>query len=598
MVFLLADFAKAQSILSKDERASVRESEADRVATIARASETVIAIFGDDKDSGGSGVIIDSEGFALTNHHVVAAIGKKGKAGVIDGRLYDWDLVGTDEPGDIALIRLKGKDQWPFATLGDSNKVRIGNWVMAMGNPFGLAMDYTPTVTLGIVSGIERYQGGQMVYGNCIQADCAINPGNSGGPLMNLQGEVIGINGRAAFASRGRVNVGVGFAVSSEQVKNFIPELMSARAAQHGTLDAQFSMREGKVICEAINLDSRAARAGLQLGDRILSLNGTPIKSSNQLASLISMQPCNWPVQIEYERENKRLEFSIRLSALNYVASDDKTSKPEDPEAEVPEEEKEQPKKQNAKAKLPQMIPGSVLSTDFNRANANRLISRWRNIQGKGSENADPIQPRKPLQLVHSISDNRQDAGKVTTVISPDGRFSVTNHLDNAAGEQVETVTFFRGGTSFLQSMADQEASPISLDDALADPFLLQAAVHAARFSDSLWNVLGDKVALDGGDFLAGQRAYRIRVTGKTARPFLIWLSMDSEPELLKVGFDEDGTSLHPAIALNDCEQYGWLKFPKSLRQVMGVQGVTKREWTTESFEAIELPAVLEHDKP
>ena len=115
---------------------------------------------------------------------------------------------------------------------------------MAMGNPFLLAEDQRPTVTLGVVSGIHRYQGGSknlLVYGDCIQTDSSINPGNSGGPLFNLQGEVVGINGRGSFEERGRVNVGLGYAISVNQIKKFIPDLLATKVSLHGTLDAKSS---------------------------------------------------------------------------------------------------------------------------------------------------------------------------------------------------------------------------------------------------------------------------------------------------------------------------------------------------------------------
>src|SRR5687768_1391889 len=135
---------------------------------------------------------------------------------------------------------------------------------MAMGNPFVLAEDQRPTVTLGIVSGVNRFQEGsgmnQLVYGNCIQVDSSINPGNSGGPLFNSAGQIIGINGRGSFEERGRVNVGLGYAISVNQVKNFIPELLATKIAQHGTLDAVFGNRSGQVICHTLNLDSPVAK--------------------------------------------------------------------------------------------------------------------------------------------------------------------------------------------------------------------------------------------------------------------------------------------------------------------------------------------------
>ena len=170
--------------------------------------------------------------------------------GLADGKLYRWKLIGTDPGGDLAIIQLEGKEVFPATRLGNSDEVKVGDWALAMGNPFILTEDQVPTVTLGIVSGVKRYQPGagqnQLVYGNCIQVDSSINPGNSGGPLFNFKGEVIGINGRGSFKERGRVNVGLGYAISANQIKNFIPDLLATKLVEHATLDASFPIGVGK----------------------------------------------------------------------------------------------------------------------------------------------------------------------------------------------------------------------------------------------------------------------------------------------------------------------------------------------------------------
>src|SRR5205085_1885255 len=133
--------------------------------------------------------------------------------------------------------------EFPCARLADSDKVRAGDWSLALGNPFLLATDFTPTVTFGLVSGVHRYQypepsRGLLEYTDCIQVDTSINPGNSGGPLFNLDGELIGINGRISIEKRGRVNSGVGYAISINQIKNFLGHLRAGLDADHATLGA------------------------------------------------------------------------------------------------------------------------------------------------------------------------------------------------------------------------------------------------------------------------------------------------------------------------------------------------------------------------
>jgi S1-C subfamily serine protease len=327
--------------LTKDELIAVRAAEDARVKAIDSVYGSVVAIYGNDRGGGGSGVLYDPSGLAITNHHVVAGAGTDGWAGLADGRLYRWKLVGTDPGGDVAIIQLLGKDSFPIAPLGNSDHVRIGDFSMAMGNPFVLAEDQRPTVTLGVVSGVLRFQEGsgnnQLVYGNCIQVDSSINPGNSGGPLFNMQGEVIGINGRGSFKERGRVNVGLGYAISVNQVKNFIPDLLATKMVQHGTLDAIFGNREGSVMCYTINLDSALAKAGVQLGDKLVAFEGQPITNANQFTNLVSTFPAGWPCEVTYEHEGKTAIAHVRLIALPYGP---KTPPPQPPKEEKKPEEK------------------------------------------------------------------------------------------------------------------------------------------------------------------------------------------------------------------------------------------------------------------
>src|SRR5439155_16219299 len=171
-------------------------------------------------------------------------------------------------------------------------------------------------------SGVKRFQEGsglnQLVYGNCLQVDSSINPGNSGGPLFDIRGQIIGINGRGSFEERGRVNVGLGYAISSNQIKNFIPELLATKIAQHGTLDAMFGNREERVICHTLNLDSAAAKGGLALGHRLVSFEGAPIHDANELTNLLSTYPAGWPAEVVVEHEGMPKTIHVRLAALPY----------------------------------------------------------------------------------------------------------------------------------------------------------------------------------------------------------------------------------------------------------------------------------------
>ena len=596
--------AVADPATTEEEMRLIRHAETDRVRTIEKVYGTVVSIFGDDRKGGGSGVLIDPHGYALTNHHVVAAIGDHGQAGLADGKLYPWRLCGTDPRGDIAMIQLEGRDHWPVASLGRSDRVAVGQWVLALGNPFVLADDYTPTVTLGIVSGLQRYQGGAAVYGNCIQVDSSINPGNSGGPLMNMSGEIIGINGRAAFHQRGRVNVGVGFAISSEQIKNFLPDLLAAKMAQHGTLDAQFSMREGKVTCDAINLDSRVARAGLKLGDQLTEFNGIEISSANRLANLISMLPAEWPVQLVYERAQRQHELWIRLSALTYAP-------PGNGGAEVPPREQRPPHapalpgseqktpqqkaedenhapppprtKRHPGAKLRRLVPGTIHDKSLNRANARRLLDRWQR------QVVDPqVDPSaRAIQIRDAVSEHGKTVSELETVITWDGRFVV--QLDD--GE-----TFCYDGEHFTGVAPEGERRRIDAGDALSRPAILQAHLLAATVCRQALSERGE-LLLDGSDLAQGERAYRLRFVGKTVDPLLLWLSLDDGPgrpgtHLLKGGLDQDGTPARPAVTFHDWKKLGHVTLPLRRQQVIGLDEKPRREWVTQSWRM--LPAAPE----
>ena len=315
--------SRADEEASSEALAQVRAAERQRVEIMARAARSVICIFGEDRGGGGSGVIITPDGYGLTNFHVIAGMleTRKGLGGLSDGKLYPLEVLGIDPTGDLAMVRLSGRDSFDPAPLGDSERVRVGDWVFAMGNPFILAEDYTPTVTHGLVSGIHRYQFGadsrSLVYTDCIQVDASINPGNSGGPLFNMEGEVIGINGRASFETRGRVNVGAGYAISSNQIKRFIPGLRAGLLTEHGSLGATtIDLGYRKVVFEKMLEPSVASAAGIEVGDHLLRFGGHEIHSSNQFANFLGTYPVNWPVLVEFQRGSRKFSRIVRLERL------------------------------------------------------------------------------------------------------------------------------------------------------------------------------------------------------------------------------------------------------------------------------------------
>ncbi len=299
----------------------VLRAQADRIETIQRVAPAVVCIFNTDFGGGGSGVLIDASGYGLTNFHVVASMmGKRRGWGALgDGKKYELEVLGIDPIGDVAMFRLLGREDFPFAPLGDSDAVRVGDAVMAMGNPFSLSDDYAATVTMGMVTGVHRYQWGvgkNLAYTDCLQVDASINPGNSGGPLFDRDGEVIGINGRISVNTRGRFNVGFGYAISSNQIKMFIPALRAGLLARHGSLLATVDDRD-HVMFVGVAPGGAADRAGIEPGDRLTAIDGIAIRSTNRFISVMGTYPANRHVRLDIVKDGSPQTVVARLNPVD-----------------------------------------------------------------------------------------------------------------------------------------------------------------------------------------------------------------------------------------------------------------------------------------
>lgn len=349
--------------------ADVLQAQAKRIEVVKRIAPTVVAIFSPDGNGGGSGVLVSADGYALSNFHVTSACGDFMKCGLNDGVLYDAVIVGIDPTGDVALIKLLGRTDFPFATIGDSDLVQAGDWTYAMGNPFLLATDFQPTVTYGMVSGVHRYQypaGTFLEYTDCIQVDTSINPGNSGGPLFNAAGELIGINGRIAVEKRGRVNVGAGYSISINQIKHFMDQLRGGLIVDHATLGA--TVRTGTdrtVLVDTILESSDAYRRGLREDDEIISFAGRPIGSVNQFKNILGIYPKGWSLPLVYRREGKKSEIIVELPALHRKSEILQTvgAKPPGP----PRPEGRGPKKPDDSKQVQAVLPKDELPDDYKK---------------------------------------------------------------------------------------------------------------------------------------------------------------------------------------------------------------------------------------
>ncbi len=265
----------------------------------------------------GSGFIIDREGYILTNNHVIEKA-QTIKVKLMDSKEYDAKVIGKDAKTDIALIKIDAKHTLPSATFGDSDSLDIGDWVMAIGNPFGLET----TVTAGIVSAKGRVIGAGP-YDDFIQTDASINPGNSGGPLFNLKGEVVGIN--TAIVSGGQ---GIGFAIPINMAKDLLSQLKSKGKVVRGWLGVvvqkvtpelakNFGLKEseGALVSDVME-DSPAGKAGIKRGDVIVSFNGKSIKDMDTLPRLVGAAEIGKKVKVGLFREGKPLDVYVVVAEL------------------------------------------------------------------------------------------------------------------------------------------------------------------------------------------------------------------------------------------------------------------------------------------
>ena len=269
----------------------------------------------------GSGFIISSDGYIMTNNHVVSDADKV-TVQLLDGREYDAKVVGTDPPTDVALIKIDADEKLPFLTLGDSDKLEVGDWVLAFGNPFGLSH----TLTAGIVSAKGRSGIGLNDYENFIQTDAAINPGNSGGPLVNLDGEVIGMN--TAIFSRSGGYMGIGFAIPINMAKNVRQQLIAHGSVTRGRLGVMIQdltkdladsfnidQREGILIAQVME-DSPAQKAGLKQGDVILELNGDKVDKVAAFRNKIAMTRPETKVELLVLRDGKKKKIEATIGKM------------------------------------------------------------------------------------------------------------------------------------------------------------------------------------------------------------------------------------------------------------------------------------------
>ena len=273
----------------------------------------------------GSGVVIAAEGLVLTNAHVVEGADQL-TVDLSDGRRVPARVVGKDSLTDLAVVRLEGSGPWPVADLGDSDRLSVGDWAIAVGNPFGLES----TVTLGIISNLNRNVAQLGISGkrlDLIQTDAAINPGNSGGPLLNADGEVIGIN----TLVRSGPGAGLGFAIPINRARTIAQQLVASGKARHPVIGIRLSpvprptptspVPPGAVI-RAVQPGGPADRAGLKVDDVILRFDGQAVAGPAAVISAIERRGVGATVVLEVQRAQEQVSINVKPVDLSALAPD------------------------------------------------------------------------------------------------------------------------------------------------------------------------------------------------------------------------------------------------------------------------------------
>ncbi|CZF78334.1 MULTISPECIES: Do family serine endopeptidase [Grimontia] len=279
----------------------------------------------------GSGVIIDADkGYVITNHHVIDGANKI-RVQLHDGREYDAELIGSDGMSDVALLKLEKSEDLTAIKLADSDALRVGDFAIAIGNPFGLGQ----TVTSGIISALGRSGLNVENFENFIQTDAAINSGNSGGALVNLNGELVGIN--TAILGPNGGNVGIGFAIPANMAKNLVDQILEFGEVKRGVLGVQggeltselaeafgYETNHGAFVSQIVP-DSAAEKAGIEAGDIIVSVNGKEIRSFGELRAKIATLGAGKDVELGIIRDGKEKTVTAKLKEASLAKANAET---------------------------------------------------------------------------------------------------------------------------------------------------------------------------------------------------------------------------------------------------------------------------------
>jgi serine protease Do len=534
--------------------------ESARVETIGRISPSVVCVMAPNGEGGGSGVLISADGFAISNFHVTSGSGSFMKCGLDNSKLYDAVIVGIDPTGDVALIQLQGRTDFSAAQPGDSDQVRVGDEVMALGNPFLLASDFTPTVTYGIVSGVRRYQypaNTFLEYTDCIQIDASINPGNSGGPLFDIQGRWIGINGRASFEKRGRVNSGAAYAISVNQVQLFIEHLKCGLIVDHGVPEFTVETVEGEVVVSQVSELSEAWRRGLRARAQIVSFAGRLVSSANDFQNVLGIYPEGTRLPLTWRDKEGVHSATIRLRPLH-----DFQKAPELPEERKPKDEKhpdgpgDEKQKFEAPEELPKELTRLFVERDgfcnyhFNEVQQSKLLDPMRARVGTKGD------PKNVWQISLASSGSETKEAK-TPPISLTGELTIG---PTAAGLKLDSVPYLQNAEN-----------PVAAEEPAQLPGLLTAVLQLRKLLSGEKTAFNEQLAMGQTLHLPLQKSVHILVTREGARTSRWYFTSESP---FPVGVDvEYGQGIDEArLVFENWQESENAVFPGRIGIVAGVQ--------------------------
>ena len=266
----------------------------------------------------GSGAIVRADGYIVTNRHVIDGADEL-QVQLFDGRLFNAEVIGADELSDVAVVRIKAGEDLPYVTAGDSDNLRVGQWVLAFGSPLSQAL--SNSVTAGIVSALGRFSRGDRIE-NFIQTDAAINPGNSGGPLVDLKGSLVGIN-TAIFTQTGGYQ-GIGLAIPGNTAMNVVDQLINSGRVSRGYLGIRFSpvsealakaldAPRGSAQVANVEEDGAAGKAGIREGDVIVAIGGKELTNANELLTIVATAMPGDELELTILRDEKRRNITVVL---------------------------------------------------------------------------------------------------------------------------------------------------------------------------------------------------------------------------------------------------------------------------------------------